>query len=85
MKVADFTAEKYLRAQKQHAAAVLILLPRNISGVPSDSVKVSESSSKACWGDISEIPDPSVCSSELHAQRARGPVEGNPHACVRGA
>lgn len=44
MKVADFTAEKYLQAQKQHAAAVLILLPQNISSVPLDSVKVSECS-----------------------------------------
>lgn len=41
MKVADFTAEKYLQAQKQHAAAVLILLPHNISSVPFDSIKVS--------------------------------------------
>lgn len=84
MKVADFTAEKYLQAQKQHAAAVLILLPHNISSVPFDSIKVSESSSKTCWGEINEIRA-SVCSSELHVKRARGLVEGNPHACVCGA
>lgn len=41
MKVSDFTTEKYLRAQKQNAAAVLILLPRNISGVPHDTVQVT--------------------------------------------
>uniref|UniRef100_A0A3Q4BBY7 BOS complex subunit NCLN n=1 Tax=Mola mola TaxID=94237 RepID=A0A3Q4BBY7_MOLML len=39
MKVSDFTTEKYLRAHKQNAAAVLILLPRNISGVPHDTVQ----------------------------------------------
>uniref|UniRef100_A0A674MH68 Nicalin n=1 Tax=Takifugu rubripes TaxID=31033 RepID=A0A674MH68_TAKRU len=41
MKVPDFTTEKYLQAQKQHAAAVLILLPRNISSVPFDTIKVN--------------------------------------------
>nr|XP_046241283.1 nicalin-1-like [Scatophagus argus] len=46
MKVQDFTTEKYLKAQRQNAAAVMILLPRNTSGVPRDAVKtfmVSES------------------------------------------
>lgn len=41
MKVPDFTTDKYLQAQKQHAAAVLILLPRNISSVPFDTIKVA--------------------------------------------
>lgn len=40
MKAQDFTTDKYLRAQKQHAAAVLILLPQNISSVPLDTIKV---------------------------------------------
>lgn len=40
MKVPDFTTEKYLQAQKQHAAAILILLPRNISSIPFDTIKV---------------------------------------------
>ncbi|XP_041814920.1 nicalin-1 [Chelmon rostratus] len=39
MKVLDFTTEKYLEAQRQHAAAILILLPKNISGVPHESVQ----------------------------------------------
>uniref|UniRef100_H3C2U5 Nicalin n=1 Tax=Tetraodon nigroviridis TaxID=99883 RepID=H3C2U5_TETNG len=39
MKAQDFTTDKYLRAQKQHAAAVLILLPQNISSVPLDTIK----------------------------------------------
>ncbi|XP_053172174.1 nicalin-1-like [Scomber japonicus] len=46
MKVPDFTTEKYLEAQRQNAAAILILLPRNISNVPHDKVQsfmVSES------------------------------------------
>ncbi|XP_044205416.1 nicalin-1-like [Thunnus albacares] len=46
MKVPDFTTEKYLEAQRQNAAAILILLPRNISSVPHDTVQsfmVSES------------------------------------------
>ncbi|XP_040014994.1 nicalin-1 [Xiphias gladius] len=46
MKVLDFTTEKYLEAQKQNAAAILILLPKNISSIPHDTVQsfmVSES------------------------------------------
>ncbi|KAM4587380.1 BOS complex subunit ncln [Odontesthes bonariensis] len=39
MKVQDFTTEKYLEAQKQSAAAVLILLPKNISSIPHDSIR----------------------------------------------
>ncbi|XP_061583776.1 nicalin-1-like [Cololabis saira] len=46
MRVEDFTAEKYFEAHRQNAAAVLILLPRNISSIPHDTVQsfmVSES------------------------------------------
>uniref|UniRef100_A0A8C4GEG0 BOS complex subunit NCLN n=1 Tax=Dicentrarchus labrax TaxID=13489 RepID=A0A8C4GEG0_DICLA len=46
MKVMDFTTEKYLEAQRQSAAAIMILLPKNISSVPHDNVQsfmVSES------------------------------------------
>ncbi|KAM7401797.1 hypothetical protein PAMP_017076 [Pampus punctatissimus] len=46
MKVSDFTTEKYLEAQRQNAAAILILLPKNISSIPHDTVQsfmVSES------------------------------------------
>ncbi|XP_029989762.1 nicalin-1 [Sphaeramia orbicularis] len=46
MKVPDFTTEKYLEAQRQNAAAILILLPKNISSIPHDAVQsfmVSES------------------------------------------
>ncbi|KAK1901460.1 Nicalin-1 [Dissostichus eleginoides] len=46
MKVMDFTTGKYLEAQRQNAAAILILLPTNISAVPYDSIQsfmVSES------------------------------------------
>ncbi|XP_034441688.1 nicalin-1 [Hippoglossus hippoglossus] len=46
MKVSDFTTEKYLEAQRQNAAAVLILLPRNMSSIPHDTAQsfmVSES------------------------------------------
>uniref|UniRef100_A0A3Q3MJ35 BOS complex subunit NCLN n=1 Tax=Mastacembelus armatus TaxID=205130 RepID=A0A3Q3MJ35_9TELE len=39
MKVPDFTTEKYLRAQRQHAAAILILLPQNISSMPHETLK----------------------------------------------
>lgn len=41
MKVPDFTTEKYLQAQRQNAAAVLILLPKNISSVPQESIQVT--------------------------------------------
>lgn len=40
MKVADFSTEKYLQAQRQNAAAVLILLPKNISSLPQESIQV---------------------------------------------
>ncbi|TMS19598.1 Nicalin-1 [Larimichthys crocea] len=46
MKVPDFTTEKYLEAQRQKAAAILILLPKNISSIPYDTIQsfmVSES------------------------------------------
>ncbi|XP_035518269.1 nicalin-1 [Morone saxatilis] len=46
MKVVDFTTEKYLEAQRQSAAAIMILLPKNISSVPHENVQsfmVSES------------------------------------------
>ncbi|KAM3877926.1 BOS complex subunit ncln [Diretmus argenteus] len=39
MKVSDFTTEKYLEAQRQHAAAIMILLPKNTSAVPDDVVQ----------------------------------------------
>lgn len=41
MKVPDFTTEKYLQAQKQNAAAILILLPKNISGISHDTLQVT--------------------------------------------
>ncbi|XP_032368629.1 nicalin-1 [Etheostoma spectabile] len=46
MKVLDFTTDKYLEAKRQNAAAILILLPKNISSIPQDTVQsfmVSES------------------------------------------
>ncbi|XP_078103520.1 BOS complex subunit ncln [Sander vitreus] len=39
MKVLDFTTDKYLEAQRQNAAAILILLPQNISSIPHDTVQ----------------------------------------------
>ncbi|XP_030586334.1 nicalin-1 [Archocentrus centrarchus] len=39
MKVQDFTAEKYSEALRQNAAAILILLPQNISSIPHDAVQ----------------------------------------------
>lgn len=41
MKVSDFTTAKYLEAQKQNAAAILVLVPRNMSSVPQDTVQVT--------------------------------------------
>lgn len=41
MKVSDFTTEKYLEAQKQNAAAILVLVPRNMSSVPQDTMQVT--------------------------------------------
>ncbi|XP_024126331.1 nicalin-1 [Oryzias melastigma] len=39
MKVEDFSAEKYIEAQRQNAAAVLILLPKNISSLSHNTVQ----------------------------------------------
>nr|XP_057929689.1 nicalin-1-like [Doryrhamphus excisus] len=46
MRVADFTTTAYNEAQRQNAAAILILLPQNISSVPHETIRsfmVSES------------------------------------------
>lgn len=40
MKLPNFSTERYLEAKNQNAAAVLILLPQNISSVPEDIVQV---------------------------------------------
>lgn len=40
MKVQDFTTENYLEAQGQGAAAILILLPKNISSISHETVQV---------------------------------------------
>ncbi|XP_069571505.1 BOS complex subunit ncln [Brachyistius frenatus] len=48
MKVPDLTTERYLEAQRQNAAAILILLPQNISSISPDMIQsfmVSESES----------------------------------------
>ena len=45
MKVSDFTKEKYLESQRQNAAAILILMPRNTSAVPQDVVQVMNDTS----------------------------------------
>ncbi|KAM8868600.1 BOS complex subunit ncln [Synchiropus picturatus] len=39
MKVSDFSTEKYLQAQRQNAAAILILLPQNTSGIPPETTQ----------------------------------------------
>ncbi|XP_074522521.1 BOS complex subunit ncln [Halichoeres trimaculatus] len=39
MKVMDFTTEKFLEAQRQNAAAILILLPKNISSISHDTIQ----------------------------------------------
>ncbi|XP_076006043.1 BOS complex subunit NCLN [Genypterus blacodes] len=39
MRVPDFTTERYLEAQRQKAAAILILLPRNLSSVPHEAIQ----------------------------------------------
>lgn len=62
MKVPDFTTEKYLQAQKQRAAAVLILLPRNISSVPFDTIKVaSPPQANPLGGNKVTSKDPCIC------------------------
>ncbi|KAM9757943.1 BOS complex subunit ncln isoform 1-T1 [Menidia menidia] len=52
MKVQDFTTEKYLEAQEQNAAAILILLPKNISSIPPDTTQAfMQSESEALQGE----------------------------------
>lgn len=72
MKVQDFTTEKYLQAQKQHAAAILILLPQNVSSVPFDTIKVASppEGPAEIKTNINSKICASVCSSELHDKRA---------------
>lgn len=41
MKLPDFTVERYFEALRQSAAAVLLLLPKNMSAVPQDIIQVS--------------------------------------------
>lgn len=41
MKVQDFTTETYLEAHGQNAAAILILLPKNISSISHETVQVT--------------------------------------------
>lgn len=48
MKVLDFTTEKYHEAQRQNAAAILILLPKNISSISHDTVQVTLFCSRIC-------------------------------------
>uniref|UniRef100_A0AAR2JFD9 BOS complex subunit NCLN n=1 Tax=Pygocentrus nattereri TaxID=42514 RepID=A0AAR2JFD9_PYGNA len=49
MKLPDFTAERYLEAKRQNAAAVLILLPQNISTVPEDVIQVLADDIALCY------------------------------------
>ncbi|TRY74263.1 hypothetical protein DNTS_008994 [Danionella cerebrum] len=39
MKLSDFTTERFLEAKSQNAAAILLLLPQNISSVPEDTMQ----------------------------------------------
>ena len=41
MKLPDFTVDRYREALRQKAAAVLILLPSNITSIPQDNIQVS--------------------------------------------
>ena len=43
MKLPDFTLDRYEEAQRQNAAAVLILLPSNLSAVPQEVIQVTPS------------------------------------------
>lgn len=54
MKVQDFTTEKYLQAQTQQAAAILILLPQNLSSVPFDTIKVASPPERPAGDDTME-------------------------------
>lgn len=40
MRLADFSYEEYLKALRQSAGAVVIILPKNMSAVPQDIVQV---------------------------------------------
>ncbi|RVE72959.1 hypothetical protein OJAV_G00044060 [Oryzias javanicus] len=56
MKVEDFSAEKYFEAQRQNAAAVLILLPRNISSLSHSTVQTFMMSESEALQKESLIP-----------------------------
>lgn len=40
MKLSDFTVAHFLETKRQNAAAVLILIPQNISTIPDDIIQV---------------------------------------------
>lgn len=48
MKLPDFTVDRYQEALRQKAAAVLILLPSNVTAIPQDSIQVSQVPEGAC-------------------------------------
>lgn len=55
MRLVDFSYEQYQKALRQSAGAVVIILPRSISSVPQDVVRVKKKSSLSLpMGDVSE-------------------------------
>uniref|UniRef100_A0AAR2LPL9 BOS complex subunit NCLN n=1 Tax=Pygocentrus nattereri TaxID=42514 RepID=A0AAR2LPL9_PYGNA len=61
MKLPDFTAERYLEAKRQNAAAVLILLPQNISTVPEDVIQVLADDIALCYMILMPLRRLCVC------------------------
>lgn len=55
MKVPDFTTKNYLEAHKQKAAAILLLLPKNISSVAQEAVQVTGANTRNRFSTMSVL------------------------------
>ncbi len=53
MRLADFSYEKYQKALRQSAGAVVIILPQNMSTMPQDIVQVTLASAGEACGTFS--------------------------------
>lgn len=60
MRLVDFSYEQYQKALRQSAGAVVIILPRSISSVPQDVVRVNTKvffpfPREACWRKVRSL------------------------------
>lgn len=69
VRLLDFSYERYQRALRQSAGAVIIILPRTMAAVPQDVVRVSPASPRGPLSP-SEPPYPPHTANQTRASRA---------------